>query len=197
MAEPIRLIDLFAGIGGIRRGFERAAGRPELDGISVEAVFTSEWDRFAQQTYEANYGEAPFGDITDPEVPAAIPDLDVLLAGFPCQPFSLAGVTKKNSLGRPHGFADPTQGTLFHEIVRVLDEHRPAAFLLENVKHLERHDRGRTFDVISEALDGLGYRWTYDVVNAALRVPQNRERIYFIGYRRGPGGRSRLPHDPS
>jgi len=188
MAPQIRLIDLFAGIGGIRLGFEQAAA--DL-GIDVDCVFSSEWDRFAQQTYEANFGERPHGDITDPVVHGQIPDFDVLLAGFPCQPFSLAGVSKKNSLGRPHGFADPTQGTLFHEIVRILDDHRPAGFLLENVKHLLRHDRGRTFTVIANALDALGYRWESRVVNAAHRVPQNRERIYIVGVR------GDLPVDPS
>ena len=126
-------IDLFAGIGGMRLGFERYGGR---------CVFTSEWDRFSRQTYRANFspGEEIAGDIR--EVRATdIPQHDLLLAGFPCQPFSLAGVTKKNALGRPHGFADETQGTLFFDIARVLREHRPAAFLLENVKHLRSHDR--------------------------------------------------------
>lgn len=187
MAAPIRLVDLFAGIGGIRLGFEQAAS--DL-GLQTACVFSSEWDRFAQQTYEANFGDKPHGDITERDVQGRIPDFDVLLAGFPCQPFSLAGVSKKNSLGRPHGFADPTQGTLFHEIVRIIDAHRPAAFLLENVKHLRRHDKGRTFEVITDSLDGLGYRWQAEVVNAATRVPQNRERIYIIGVRED------LPIDP-
>lgn len=179
-AQHLRLIDLFAGVGGIRMGFEQAA--EDLD-TKVETVFSSEWDKFAIQTYEANYGEIPLGDITDEEVRAAIPDFDVLLAGFPCQPFSLAGVSKKESLGRPHGFDDPTQGTLFHEIVRIIDEHRPAAFLLENVKHLRRHDKGRTFEVIAASLDRLGYRWDYQVIDAACLVPQHRERVYFMGFR--------------
>lgn len=180
MADPIRLIDLFAGIGGIRLGFEQAARDLSLD---VECVFSSEWDRFAQDTYEGNFGERPFGDITEDEVQERIPDFDVMLAGFPCQPFSLAGVSKKNSLGLPHGFKDPTQGTLFHEIVKIIEAHQPAAFLLENVKHLRRHDKGRTFAVITDALDALGYRWQADVINASTRVPQNRERIYIIGVR--------------
>lgn len=187
MADPIRLIDLFAGIGGIRLGFEQAAADLGLD---VDCVFSSEWDRFAQETYEANFGERPHGDITDPEVQDAIGEFDVLLAGFPCQPFSLAGVSKKTSLGRPHGFADPTQGTLFHEIVKIIEAHRPAGFLLENVKHLRRHDKGKTFEVIGDALDGLGYRWDAQVVNASTRVPQNRERIYIVGVR------DDLPVDP-
>lgn len=180
MPSPIRIVDLFAGVGGIRLGFEQAA---EDVGTEVECVFSSEWDRFAQQTYEANFGERPHGDITDPAVQAAIPDFDVLLAGFPCQPFSLAGVSKKNSLGREHGFRDKSQGTLFHEIVRIIEDHKPAAFFLENVKHLERHDQGRTFEVIAESLDNLGYRWEHGVRNASARVPQNRERIFIIGYR--------------
>lgn len=185
MTRPIRMIDLFAGVGGIRMGFENAAKELRKQGhaVEVESVFASEWDKFAKLTYEANHGELPHGDITDEDVQAAIPDFDIMLAGFPCQPFSLAGVSKKNSLGRDHGFKDKTQGTLFHEIVKIVDEHRPAAFFLENVKHLERHDRGKTFEVIAEALDGLGYRWDYGIRNASKLVPQNRERIFIIGYR--------------
>ena len=190
--DPIRLVDLFAGIGGIRQGFVDAAR--ELDHHEPECVFTSEWDKFAVQTYKANFGdEDVHGDIMDPEVQAEIPrgGFDVLLAGFPCQPFSLAGVSKKNSLGRPHGFADPTQGTLFHEIVEILrpdeDGWQPDAFLLENVKHLLNHDKGRTFEVISDALDSLGYVWRAEVVSAAHFVPQGRERIYFVGYHESLG----------
>lgn len=188
--DTVRLIDLFAGIGGIRRGFVDAARALEMP--DPECVFTSEWDRFAQETYRANFDGEVHGDIMDPEVQDAIPhgDFDILLAGFPCQPFSLAGVSKKTSLGRPHGFADPTQGTLFHEIVEILRPKtidgrpwQPRAFLLENVKHLRRHDRGRTFEVISEQLDELGYTWNACVVNANRFVPQGRERIYMIGYR--------------
>lgn len=181
MSSTVRMIDLFAGIGGIRLGFERA-GRAR--GTTVECVFSSEWDRFAQQTYEANFGEVPHGDITHREVRDAIPEgFDLLTAGFPCQPFSLAGVSKKNALGRPHGFEDPTQGTLFHEIASIIEDRRPRAFMLENVKHLERHDGGRTFRVIAETLDALGYDWTHRVLNASEVVPQNRERIFFVGYR--------------
>lgn len=189
MTRVLRLVDLFAGIGGIRQGFEGAADK--ADGTELECVFTSEWDRFAKQTYEANFGGPVHGDITDPDVRAAIPhgQFEILAAGFPCQPFSLAGVSKKNSLGRPHGFLDPTQGTLFHEIVEILRPRQidgaawqPSAFLLENVQHLERHDRGRTFAVIRDQLDGLGYRWNFAVVNAHGLVPQGRRRIYMIGY---------------
>lgn len=194
MAEALRLIDLFAGIGGIRQGFLDAAS--SLGSPAPECVFTSEWDRFATQTYAANFEGDIFGDITDPDVHEHIPygAFDVLLAGFPCQPFSLAGVSKKNSLGMPHGFADPTQGTLFHEIVEILRPRKidgkkwqPRAFLLENVKHLRRHDRGRTFKVISDQLDLLGYDWNAAVINASRFVPQGRERIYIVGYRRDLG----------
>ncbi|MGC2297594.1 MAG: DNA (cytosine-5-)-methyltransferase, partial [Acidobacteriaceae bacterium] len=144
-------IDLFAGIGGMRMGFEAAGGR---------CVFTSEWNAFAQTTYAANFGEsaAIAGDIRalDEE---EIPDHDVLVAGFPCQPFSIAGVSKKNALGRPHGFACATQGTLFFDVARILAAKRPRAFLLENVKNLVNHDRGRTFRVIRQTLEEeLGYR---------------------------------------
>lgn len=167
-------IDLFAGIGGMRIAFEDCGG---------ECVFSSEWDRFAQQTYAANFGEVPHGDIR--EIAAAdIPPHDILVAGFPCQPFSISGVSKKNALGRPHGFDDPTQGTLFFEIKRVLEAHRPRAFLLENVKNLGSHDRGRTFAVIMETLTrDLGYTVYHQVVDAAAFVPQHRERIFIVGFR--------------
>lgn len=172
-------IDLFAGIGGTRTAFERAGGR---------CVFTSEWDRWAQQTYAANFpdefSEHTFvGDIT--KVAASdIPDHDVLVGGFPCQPFSIAGVSKKNSLGRLHGFADATQGTLFFDVARIIDEKRPAAFLLENVKNLRTHDRGRTFDVIKRTLtEQLGYELHARVINGKHFTPQNRERIMLVGFR--------------
>jgi len=176
MANEFTFIDLFAGIGGIRRGFESAGG---------ECVFTSEWDRFAQVTYAANFPDAhPInGDITKIDA-ADIPDHDVLLAGFPCQPFSIAGVSKKNALGRPHGFLDKTQGTLFFDVARVIDEKRPSAFLLENVKNLTRHDKGRTFETIMNVLrDDLGYTVEARVISAAPFVPQNRERILIAGFR--------------
>lgn len=172
-----RFIDLFAGIGGLRRGFEAIGGG---------CVFTSEWDEYSRRTYRANFpGDThPFaGDIRDVEA-AAIPAFDVLLAGFPCQPFSLAGVSKKNSLNRAHGFADETQGTLFFDVVRILAHHRPAAFLLENVKNLTSHDRGRTFEIIKEILqDRLGYQISYRVLNSKAWVPQRRERIFIVGFR--------------
>ncbi len=169
-------IDLFAGIGGMRLGFERSGGR---------CVYTSEWDRFCRQTYRANFSpeEQIAGDIH--EVRASdIPRHDLLLAGFPCQPFSLAGVSKKNSLGRPHGFADETQGTLFFDIARILRYHKPAAFLLENVKHLRNHDRGRTMKVILRTLEEeLGYHVTTRVIDARSFLPQHRQRVFIAGFR--------------
>jgi DNA (cytosine-5)-methyltransferase 1 len=171
-----RFIDLFAGIGGLRRGFEPLGG---------ECVFTSEWDRYSQKTYLANFEcEHEFaGDIT--KVPVAdIPEHDVLLAGFPCQPFSIAGVSKKNALGRAHGFACEAQGTLFFDVARIIKHHQPRAFLLENVKNLVNHDRGRTFEVIQRILkEELGYEVHTRVINAKSFVPQNRERIFIVGFR--------------
>ncbi|CUJ83580.1 DNA-cytosine methyltransferase [Ruegeria denitrificans] len=169
-------IDLFAGIGGLRKAMEGAGGR---------CVFTSEWDRFAQQTYLANFADnRPIaGDIREVDA-SAIPAHDVLVAGFPCQPFSIAGVSKKNALGRLHGFDDETQGTLFFDVLRILKYHRPAAFLLENVKNLKSHDRGRTFEVIKRKLeDELGYSIRTRIIDAAHFVPQHRERIVIVGFR--------------
>jgi len=168
-------IDLFAGIGGTRIAFEKAG---------CKCVFSSEWDRFAQVTYEANFGEKPAGDIRG--IPGSkIPTHDILVAGFPCQPFSISGVSKKNALGRPHGFDDPTQGTLFFEIKRILQDKRPGAFLLENVKHLARHDGGKTFRIILDVLERqLGYTVFYKVIDAINYVPQHRERIYIVGFRK-------------
>ena len=183
--EPaFRFIDLFAGIGGLRLGFEAIGGR---------CVFTSEWDRFAQKTYLRNFPNGDdhvmAGDIRPyGAAPSKIPEFDVLLAGFPCQPFSLAGVSKKNSLGRLHGFEDEKQGNLFFEIERILKHHRPAAFLLENVKHLTRHDKGNTFEVIRRTLeDDLGYAIDYRVISSAPWVPQKRERIFIVGFRQDVG----------
>jgi DNA (cytosine-5)-methyltransferase 1 len=149
--SAFRLIDLFAGIGGLRRGFEAIGGK---------CVFTSEWDRYAQRTYLANFPDDEHeiaGDVRAILV-NAIPAHDVLLAGFPCQPFSIAGVSKKNALGRPHGFLCAAQGTLFFDVAQIIAHHRPPAFVLENVKNLERHDRGRTFATIVDVLENeLGY----------------------------------------
>ncbi|MFP6559840.1 DNA (cytosine-5-)-methyltransferase [Paraburkholderia sp. B3] len=175
-----RFVDLFAGIGGIRMGFEAHGG---------ECVFTSEWNPFSKKTYLENYPQdqdghhAFVGDITTCDA-AAVPDHDVLLAGFPCQPFSIAGVSKKNALGRPHGFECTTQGTLFFDVARIIAARRPAAFLLENVKNLLSHDRGRTFDVILQVLrDELGYDVHYRVVDGRHFTPQHRERIIIAGFR--------------
>lgn len=169
-------IDLFAGIGGLRRAFDSIGGR---------CVFTSEWDKYAQLTYQANYPDnRPIaGDIT--KVPIEdIPEHDVLVAGFPCQPFSIAGVSKKNALGRKHGFLDEAQGTLFFDVARILRERKPAAFLLENVKNLQSHDKGRTMEVIRKILElDLGYELHVKVLNARHFLPQNRERIVLVGFR--------------
>jgi DNA (cytosine-5)-methyltransferase 1 len=197
-------IDLFAGIGGIRKGFEAIGG---------ECVFTSEWNEFAVRTYKANHYCDPVRhrfnqdirtvtlsdklDVSEEEayknIDREIPDHDVLLAGFPCQPFSLAGVSKKNSLGRKHGFECETQGTLFFDVARIIAAKRPAAFLLENVKNLKSHDKGNTFRIICEALDELGYEVADvnapkgsdpKVIDAKHFVPQHRERIVLVGFRR-------------
>lgn len=197
-------IDLFAGIGGLRRGFEAIGGR---------CVLTSEWNKFAVKTYRANYHCDPAHhtfnedireltlsdkeniseDVAYRHIDAAVPDHDVLLAGFPCQPFSIAGVSKKNALGRAHGFECKTQGTLFFDVARILAVKRPAAFLLENVKNLKSHDKGRTFKVIAETLDELGY-WVSDMVHPVGKdpkiidgqhfVPQHRERVVLVGFRK-------------
>jgi DNA (cytosine-5)-methyltransferase 1 len=169
-------IDLFAGIGGLRKGFEAVGGH---------CVFTSEWNKYAQQTYAANFRDnhSIHGDITKIKA-EDIPDHDVLLAGFPCQPFSIAGVSKKNSLGRLHGFACEAQGTLFFDVARILLAKRPAAFMLENVKNLQSHDRGRTFEVILRTLrEELGYKVFFRVIDAKHFLPQHRERIVIVGFR--------------
>lgn len=173
-------IDLFAGIGGIRFGFQQNGGR---------CVFTSEWNTYSQKTYEANFGKdhGLNGDITKVHADE-VPEHDVLLAGFPCQPFSIAGVSKKNSLGRAHGFACETQGTLFFDVARIIEAKRPKAFLLENVKNLVSHDKGRTFDVILRTLrDELGYTVQAKVIDAKRFVPQHRERIVIVGFREDTG----------
>lgn len=200
-------IDLFAGIGGIRKGFEAAGGK---------CLFTSERDKYAVRTYKANHFCDPVehtfnkdireitlsedSSVSDSKaydhINKKIPDHDVLLAGFPCQPFSLAGVSKKNSLGRKHGFECDTQGTLFFDVARIIKAKQPAAFLLENVKNLKSHDKGKTFKVITDTLDELGY-WVADVefsgpkdpkvIDAQYFVPQHRERIVLVGFRKDLG----------
>jgi DNA (cytosine-5)-methyltransferase 1 len=170
-------VDLFAGIGGTRLAYQNLGGK---------SVFTSEWDKFAKRTYERNFGEVPFGDITKINE-KDIPDHDILLAGFPCQPFSIAGVSKKNSLRRKHGFLDETQGTLFFDIARIIKEKRPDAFMLENVKNLQSHDKGKTFQVIRETLEaeeGLNYSIYYSVIDGKHFVSQHRERIFIVGFNR-------------
>ena len=176
---PFRFVDLFAGIGGMRFPFDEIGGR---------CVFTSEWDRFARQTYTANFPESDehklAGDIRPyAQEPERVPAHDLLLAGFPCQPFSLAGVSKKNALGKPHGFLCNTQGTLFHDLAKIIRHHRPPVFLLENVKHLRRHDGGRTFKTIMHVLEeDLGYDVHTKVMCSSPWVPQKRQRIFIVGF---------------
>lgn len=165
-------IDLFAGIGGMRIGYERAGGK---------CVYSNEWNKYSQQTYYANFGEQPEGDITQVDA-KTIPNHDILVAGFPCQPFSIAGVSKKVSMGRKTGFEDKTQGTLFFDVCRILKEKRPKAFMLENVKNLKSHDKGRTFKTILESLDELKYKVFYAVLDGQNYVPQHRERIIIVGF---------------
>jgi DNA (cytosine-5)-methyltransferase 1 len=165
-------IDLFAGIGGMRLAFQQHGGK---------CVFTSEWNTYAQQTYFKNFGEVPFGDITKVSE-SKIPNHDILVAGFPCQPFSIAGVSKKNALGRAHGFLDLTQGTLFFDVARIIKAKRPKAFLLENVKNLVSHDKGNTFKVIKETLRELDYEVVTKVLDGKHFVPQHRERILIVGF---------------
>lgn len=178
-----RFVDLFAGIGGLRIPFQE----PEVGGT---CVFTSEWDRYSRETYLANFPDDPShhimaGDIRPyADEPAGIPDHEVLLAGFPCQPFSIAGVSKKNALGRPHGFLCDTQGTLFYDLAKILAHHRPAAFVLENVKNLESHDGGKTFATIMHVLENeLEYHVQYRLISSRPWVPQRRERIFIVGFR--------------
>lgn len=169
-----KFIDLFAGIGGFRIALQRLQG---------ECVFSSEWDKMAQRTYYANFGEIPFGDITKEETKQWIPDeFDILCGGFPCQPFSIAGVSKKNSLGRKHGFEDVKQGNLFFHLAEIIEKHRPKAFFLENVKNLVSHDKGQTFKVIKDTLLELGYSFHFKVLNGKHFVPQNRERTFMVGF---------------
>lgn len=169
-----RFIDLFAGIGGMRLAFEQAGGT---------CVYSNEWNKYCQQTYFTNFGEKPEDDITKVDA-ADIPDHDILVAGFPCQPFSIAGVSKKKSLGRATGFEDKTQGTLFFDVCRVIKEKRPKAFLLENVKNLKSHDKGNTFRVIMDSLNELDYTVFYKVLDGQNYVPQHRERIIIVGFDR-------------
>ena len=178
-AATFTFIDLFAGIGGMRIAYEQAGGH---------CVYSNEWNKYSRQTYFANFGEQPDDDITEVEE-NSIPDHDVLVAGFPCQPFSIAGVSKKQSLGRATGFEDKTQGTLFFDICRILKAKRPKAFMLENVKNLKSHDRGRTFKVIMDSLEELDYEVFDAVLDGQSYVPQHRERILLVGFDRKRYGR--------
>ncbi len=174
LGNPIRFIDLFCGIGGFRIAFEHAGAK---------CVFSSDWDKHSQTTYAANFGETPFGDIHDVAV-ADIPSFNILCAGFPCQPFSIAGISKKLSLGRKHGFQDEKQGNLFFDLASIISYHQPVAFILENVKHLQRHDGGRTFEIIHRTLtEELGYTVYHKVIDAQSVVPQHRERIFLVGFK--------------
>jgi len=167
-------IDLFAGMGGFRIAMQKSGGK---------CIFSSEWNAYAQKTYFANFGDIPFGDITLDETKEFIPDnFDVLCAGFPCQPFSIAGISKKNSLGRTHGFLDKTQGTLFFDVADIINKKRPKIFFLENVKNLVSHDKGNTFKIIFDTLTELGYNVHYKVIDAKGYVPQHRERIMIVGF---------------
>jgi DNA (cytosine-5)-methyltransferase 1 len=180
-SKAFTFVDLFAGIGGLRRGFEPIGGK---------CLFTCEWDRYSKETYRTNFpgDEHEIEDDIRKVEAETIPNHDVLLAGFPCQPFSIAGVSKKNALKRPHGFACEAQGTLFHEVARIIRHHRPHAFLLENVKNLVNHDKGRTFRVIHDILtQELGYQTHWKVIDAKSWVPQHRERIFIVGFREPNG----------
>lgn len=167
-------VDLFAGMGGFRLAMQAQGGK---------CVFSSEWNKYAQKTYLANFGEMPFGDITKEMIKSYIPEkFDILCAGFPCQPFSIAGVSKKKSLGRETGFKDKTQGTLFFDVADIICRHRPKAFFLENVKNLMSHDKGNTFKIIKGTLDELNYSLHYQVMDGQTYVPQHRERIMIVGF---------------
>jgi DNA (cytosine-5)-methyltransferase 1 len=185
-SRNLKFIDLFCGIGGFRLAFDRAGAKCE---------FSCDWDKYSQLTYEANFGKRPEGDIYSIGI-ASIPAHDILCAGFPCQPFSIAGVSKKLSLGRKHGFDDEKQGNLFFQIANILDYHKPAAFVLENVKNLRNHDKGRTFGIIHRTLtEVLGYQVQYKIIDAQCVVPQHRERIFLVGFK--PGRWFDFPEFPS
>ena len=170
----LQFIDLFAGIGGFHLA---------LSDLGNACVFTSEWDKYAQITYKANFGIVPHGDISKINA-ENIPEHDMLCAGFPCQPFSIAGVSKKNALGRKHGFEDETQGTLFFDIIRIAKAHKTNILFLENVKNLKSHDKGTTWFVIKNTLEEAGYDVFQAVLDGKHYVPQHRERIFLICFRR-------------
>jgi DNA (cytosine-5)-methyltransferase 1 len=172
ISSKLKFIDLFAGIGGVRTAFTNN---------DFECVFSSDWDKYAQISYEANYGEKPFGDITQVDT-NTLPDFDILCGGFPCQPFSIAGVSKKNSLGKKHGFEDEKQGHLFFEVARIIKNKNPGVIFLENVKNLLSHDKGNTWKVVKQALTDLGYELFTQIIDAKYYVPQHRERIFIVGF---------------
>jgi DNA (cytosine-5)-methyltransferase 1 len=185
--KKFTFIDLFSGIGGMRMPFESLGG---------ECAFSSEWDPYPAKMYHDNFGEKPAGDITKIHA-QDIPQHDLLIGGFPCQPFSLAGVSKKNSLGRDHGFKDKTQGTLFFDVARIIEYHRPKAFLLENVKNIISHDKGNTFKTIIETLrEELGYKVNWQVIDAQNFVPQHRERVYIVGFLPEHAAKFKFPNLP-
>lgn len=175
---PFTFSDLFAGIGGFRLGLDKLGGR---------CVFSCEWDKHAQKTYRVWFNEVPHGDIRKIR-PSEIPDHDILVAGFPCQPFSLAGVSKKRSLGHPHGFKDATQGTLFFNLASIVEVKRPPVLLLENVKNLLSHNKGNTWRVILQTLEQLHYVALYKIIDAAAWVPQHRERVFIVCFDRNVFG---------
>lgn len=174
MINQFTFIDLFAGIGGMRLGFE---------GANARCVWSNDNDKFCATTYRENFKDSNFilKDIREID-PLTVPDFDILCAGFPCQAFSIAGVSSRIKLSRPHGFEDKTQGTLFFEIIRIINTKRPKVVFLENVPHLVRHDNGKTFTIIREAIEELGYSFYYKIVNAGAVVPQRRKRVFMIGF---------------
>lgn len=190
--QSFKFIDLFAGIGGFRLG---------LQSIGGQCVFSSEWDRPASETYYKNYGELPFGDIrkfsgesvSDDEINNLIPDHDVLAAGFPCQPFSHAGVSARTAVGKAHGFRCNTQGTLFFDIMRIAAVKKPKVLFLENVKNIQRHDAGRTFEIIKESIEDLGYNFDFRIIDASTMVPQRRHRCYMVCVRKDLGKKFEFP----
>ena len=187
---PFSFIDLFSGVGGLRLGLEAVGGR---------CVFSCEKDAHAQKTYKSWFGEDPAGDVMELSEKGQIPDHDLLAAGFPCQPFSIAGVSKKNSLGRAHGFKDRTQGTLFFHLAEIIDRKQPPTLLLENVKNLKSHDKGQTWSTIEGTLQELGYVVFNKIIDAADYVPQHRERIFIVGFRKdvfGDDPRFAFPKTP-
>lgn len=186
---PFQFIDLFCGIGGLRLGLESVGGHCAL---------SCDYDKYAAKTYEHWYGENPLGDVTELDH-AKIPDHDLLAAGFPCQPFSIAGVSKKNSLGRQHGFKDQTQGTLFFHLAEIIASKQPPVVFLENVKNLKSHDKGKTWHTIQGTLSELGYVVFDRTIDAIDYVPQHRERIFIVGFRKDVFGQTpdfRYPAKP-